>query len=264
MIITESRYEKWRKKYGNATGTDYVPILKTLNLISKGNRHRIAGYVSKRVHHLRSNLERDAFVIYDWTPNVTDIRERYPLDFEETKRIADELGFSHPYSKKNKEFMVLTTDFLVDFIEDDIHYQNAVSILYSSSLKNKSILKDALIRKIFWEERGVKFSIYTEKSLPLNKAKSIRWFWNERDRKNVPIREDEELWKLESILRNRIIESPKNIIGDLCYEIDQSLKLPPGVSINVVKYMIANNFWMVDMDEALSSNRPLPFIKRME
>lgn len=259
-MLTESAYLTWKKQYGSATGSKYVPILSIRQRASKGFRHRIAGYSSNRVHHLLSNLEFFAFLIQDWDQKVTDIRERFPLDIDETRRIADNLGLHHPYSKKHKEYLVLTTDLLVDLCDGGNLYQEALSIIPSQSLDNSKVLRETLIEKAYWEEREVEFKIYTEKSLPMQRALNIKWFWLERNRKNVPIESDRELLMLAKALKDRILTAHNKIIGDLCYEADQDLHLPPSTSIKVVKYMLANRCWQVDLDQPISSNRPLILI----
>ena len=68
--------------YGQGHGRDYKPCKTVQNFSSIGRSHRVQGRVSKRLHHLFSDLELSTFLLLDWNQNVTDIREHYPLDIQ--------------------------------------------------------------------------------------------------------------------------------------------------------------------------------------
>jgi len=66
------------------------------------------------LHEFLSDLERNYFYYLDFSDNVVDIREQFPiLPIEETILIAEELGVEHPKNPKTKEFEAITTDFLI-------------------------------------------------------------------------------------------------------------------------------------------------------
>lgn len=67
-----------------------------------------------------SDLERNYFYYLDFADNVVDIREQFPLlPINETIIIAKELGIEHPRDPVTKEPIVMTTDFLITFKEQD-------------------------------------------------------------------------------------------------------------------------------------------------
>jgi len=65
---------------GQGEGSNYCPWHLVQDFPSQGRSHRIKGLTVDRVHHLLSDLEADAFFIFDLpSNNIVDIREQYPL-----------------------------------------------------------------------------------------------------------------------------------------------------------------------------------------
>lgn len=62
-----------------------------------------------------STNELRYFYILEWSDAITDIREQFPLELEDTLRIADELGIKHPVDNVSKFHKVFTTDFMITF-----------------------------------------------------------------------------------------------------------------------------------------------------
>ncbi|MCC1496909.1 TnsA endonuclease N-terminal domain-containing protein [Alcanivorax sp. 1008] len=109
----DDRTLKWiRDGRGFGSGKDYVPWLTVRDVSSKGRVHRVQGHLSQRTHHLLSDLELSTFLLLEWNPRVSDIREQFPLNVDETRQIAEELGIRHPAVSGNTQ--VMSSDFLVD------------------------------------------------------------------------------------------------------------------------------------------------------
>lgn len=68
-----------------------IPRTKGLN----STVSRINGSKASRVHHLLSRNETRYFYYLEWASNVTDIREQFPLDIDETREIANLFGLRH-------------------------------------------------------------------------------------------------------------------------------------------------------------------------
>ena len=65
-------------------------------LASQGLVTRIRGTKTGRCHQLLSTLELDYLYLLDWSEEVIDIREQYPLDLKETTALAKEVNLIHP------------------------------------------------------------------------------------------------------------------------------------------------------------------------
>lgn len=76
---------------GKGTGDKYKPWIQVSDLSSLGNSRRVYSQKTGRVHHLLSDVEWQLFLLLEFAPDVTDIREQYPLAREDTLSIAAEL-----------------------------------------------------------------------------------------------------------------------------------------------------------------------------
>ena len=112
-IISEATCLKWVKEgRGSGQGSEYRPWLTVRDLPSLGRVHRVFGHKSQRTHHLLSDLELAVFLLLEWLPEVTQIREQFPLDRTLTKQLAADAGIRHPAQQGVEHFM--STDFLVN------------------------------------------------------------------------------------------------------------------------------------------------------
>ena len=98
-----------KERRGVGAGADNLPWLSVQDVPSQGRSHRFEGRITGRIHHLLSDLEFRALLIYDWSHAVSDIREQFPLDRDDTSRIAAAMGVAHPADPKSK------VDLVIDF-----------------------------------------------------------------------------------------------------------------------------------------------------
>ena len=69
---------------GSGELKNYKPWLNIQDFPSLGRVHRLNGWKTGRIQHFFSDLERDYFYLLDWTREVIDIREQFPLNREKT------------------------------------------------------------------------------------------------------------------------------------------------------------------------------------
>jgi hypothetical protein len=172
----ESKLEKFLKEgRGKGHGADYRPWLTIQDVSSIGLSSRILGCKTGRDHHLLSKGETGLFLLLDWSDSVTDIREQYPLDREETRRIASEIGVRHPVDAISKTDIVMTTDFLVDVQSDSGNKLFARSVKIAADLDDARTLEKQEIENRFWKMKGVDWGIVTDKELPVQRIKNLQW-----------------------------------------------------------------------------------------
>lgn len=85
-----------KEERGQGHGKNYRPWLTIQDVSSLGRSSRIHSRKTGREHHLLSDIESDLFMLLDWSDSVTDIREQFPLDRDETRAIAADMGVRHP------------------------------------------------------------------------------------------------------------------------------------------------------------------------
>ena len=126
---TEVKIAKYIKEgHGQGEFATYKPWLTIQDVPSRGRVHRAMGWKTERQHHFLSDKEYNYFCILDWANDVIDIREQFPLDREETVRIAEEIGIDHSVDPKTNTPIVMTTDFLVTVREGNTIINKARTI----------------------------------------------------------------------------------------------------------------------------------------
>lgn len=144
--------------------SEYIPFLSVRSVPTKGKANRIMGWKTGREHHFLSKLEYAAFYHFDWSDDVLDIKEQYPLfPMEALQNISVEAGIDYP--SYNGEPIIMTTDFLVTANKNGkiVHY--ARTVLPSSALSNERILKNFEIERRFFKSKNIDWGIITEKEL---------------------------------------------------------------------------------------------------
>ncbi len=134
---------KLKEGRGKGSGRNYKPWICVTEISSRGRSHEIEGWKVGRTHHLLSDLERDAFYIFQWTQNITDIREQFPLPLKQTIAIARQLGVPHPGEQNYGTPIVITLDFLLSKIA-----ANGKKLLEANDCKYTDDLDERSLEKL--------------------------------------------------------------------------------------------------------------------
>lgn len=160
---------------GQGTGADYLPWLTVQDVSSLGLSSRMHSRKTGREHHLLSKIEAGLFLILDWSDSVVDIREQFPLDREETRRIAAEMGVRHPADPQSRIDIVMTTDFLATVRTNASTKEIARSVKPAKELDIIRTLEKQEIERRYWHLRGVDWGLVTDLDLPSQRIKNLRW-----------------------------------------------------------------------------------------
>lgn len=153
--------------FGAGAGAEYVPWLRVQDVPSRGRSWKIPGVKIDRIHHLLSDLERAYFLLSEFSEDVVDIREQYPLlPLESTQAIARAIGVRYPRYRPTSVPMVMTTDFLLTVQQPNGDLKSvARTIKYQEDLKGRDCartLEKLDVERRFWISQGVDWSIVTE------------------------------------------------------------------------------------------------------
>lgn len=153
--------------FGAGAGASYVPWLRVQDVPSMGRSHKIQGVKVERIHHLLSDLERAYLLVCEFSEEVVDIREQYPLlPVEGTQAIARAIGVRYPRYKSTTIPLVMTTDFLLTVRQPNGDFNSvARTIKYQQDLEGKGsvrTLEKLEVERLFWMSQGVDWSIVTE------------------------------------------------------------------------------------------------------
>jgi len=160
--LTEKQIERrYAEGRGQGELSSYRPFIDHHDLSSLGRASRAPSRKTGRTHHFFSDVETSAFLELIRMPEVVDVREQFPLDREDTRAIAAEMGVDHP-KYRNGVDTVMTTDLLV------LVSAGSETIRYARAGKRVADLSDARtlekleIERRYWQRRGVHWSLVTE------------------------------------------------------------------------------------------------------
>jgi len=242
---------------GQGTGKGYTPWLHIQDVPSEGLVHRVKGWKTDREHHFLSTLECNYFYVLEWSPLVYDIREQYPLlPVAETLAIAEQCGFRHPADPKTKEFIVMTTDFVVTVATGNGKIDCARAIKPSNKLQSTRVLEKLEIERRYWQARNMDWGIVTEREIPQVLAQNIKLLHGHLqigDR--LPLTE-KEICSIASVLTPQVAEG--NIsLRRAASDCDRQLGFEPGTSLTVAYHLLALRRWRIDMNTPIEPGRKL-------
>jgi hypothetical protein len=143
---------------------EYIPFLSVRSVPTKGKANRIMGWKTCREHHFLSKLEYAAFYHFDWSDEIIDIKEQYPLlPMEDLQNIAVAAGIDYP--SFNGEPIIMTTDFLITTKRNGKIVYYARTIKPSTDLSDERIIEKFEIERRFFNSKGIDWGIITEKEL---------------------------------------------------------------------------------------------------
>lgn len=240
---------------GQGRKEKYQPFTKVTEFASSGFATREKGYKSNRIHELHSDLERAVYLILEWNDCIEDIREQYPLldeenSLKEVQAIADELGIKYSKLNKKDEIYVMDIDFIISQEIDGKVLEKARAIKLSKELENPRVIEKFQVAKVYCERHNMEFGIITEKEINWTYVRNIQWFlpFKQIDNRSIS---PENLKKIENALVGLYSE-------DTCgwqqamKNIDDKLQVKPGASLAVLKYLVCNNYWEVELQ-----NKPI-------
>jgi len=176
---SHSTFKKYlREGRGQGVGANYNPWIHVQDFPSLGMVSRVSGTTTGRIHQLMSNLELSLFYLLDWSDDILDIREQYPLvDLSQAIEIAEKANISYPYDSQSGFPYVLTSDFYLETKQGTA----VMSVKPSSELGKPRVREKLEIERRYWIMRGVQWSIMTENEINRTKASNIEWLAQAKD-----------------------------------------------------------------------------------
>lgn len=240
--------------HGRGEGVNYTPWISGHEFASSGKYIRLWGKTVPRQYCFMSELEADAFLIYDSMPDVSDILEQYYCALEETLLIADLLNYKHPYS--GKYYNAITTDLL-------IHKGNAWiarAVKTSKDLSDKRVMEKLAIEHEYFFRRNIDWKIITEKQLNRDLVQNLRFLREGASPEDI-LSDQQELQKVKTeFCRQYADESVSFPL--LLHQIESRFCLPPGTALSIFKALIREGKIQIDMNQPLNMLFPRHPIER--
>lgn len=239
--LTQKQIDQ-RIKQGRGRGTlaSYKPFIYTSDVSSLGRSHRIFGHKCQRMHHFLSDLELAVFLMLDWAPAVTDIREQFPLITDDTKRIAEQLGI--PHGKFKGVPQVLTADFLVDLNNDD-GPQIALQAKYSADLASPETIERMAIEHVYWREKDISWAIVTEKEVPKAAFENIQWMYNAQHEDLSP----QQLAHYCQLFSREFEDRPDRCVIEAAQALNLAYELSAGEALYWLRNLLARRYFLFNI-----------------
>lgn len=238
---SEAKNQRWIKEgRGQGVGANYKPWLTIRDVASEGRSHRVFGHITQRTHHLLSDLELATFLLLQWRPSTTDIREQFPLDRELSLQISQRLGIPHPSHSGVNQYM--SSDFVVDSLEVN-KPRFAIQVKSKEAFNDPRTIEKLEIERIYWREKEVPFYWVTENQIPTVVFENINLLYNYVD---VHDEQDALLIHLE-VFSKHLQANEMLRVKDLCMKLDVSFDHPPGESLYQFKRLLAKRYFHFDI-----------------
>ena len=222
-----------REGRGQGIGADYSPWIFIQDFPSLGMVSRVSGSTTGRIHHLMSNLELSLFYLLDWSDDMLDIREQYPLaDLAQAIEIAEKAGIRYPYDTKSGFPYVLTSDFYLDTKQGAM----VMSVKPSSELGKPHVREKLEIERRYWTIRGVPWCIMTENEINRVKSNNIEWLAQAKDLSVFGLSE-----AIQEACREYFLKSFYNIHSPLAIlfrSVEKAFGLVAGMGLNIYKHLV--------------------------
>ena len=237
----ENVYKRYiREGRGQGAGAQYKPWLTVRDFPSLGIVSRVKGQKTGRVYHLMSNNETNLFYLLDWSENVLDIREQYPLsDLADVITIAERAQIRYPYDNKSGFPYVMTSDFYVVTANGAVVF----SVKPSTELNKPRVLEKLEVERRYWNARNIKWELITEREINQTKARNIEWLLQARDLAQFGLTDSHQALCVDFIMSS----CPSEPLSELLRELEQRYGLLYGMGLNIYKHLVYHKRIKIDI-----------------
>jgi hypothetical protein len=118
-------------------------------------------------------------------------------------------------------------------------------------LSSKRTLEKLEIERRYWESHGVDWKIVTDADIPTTLAQNVEWVHQYRRLDDFSTLSETAIQQIVSALAERL--TTLNVpLRDITLQTDNKLGLEPGTSLSIVRHLIANRVWRVNMNTPIN------------
>lgn len=248
----EAIKKRLKEGRGKGEGSTYRRWLNARDVPSGGRRHRIHCEKLKRTVHLLSDLERNCFYAGEYSPEVIDIREQFPLlPLRETQDIAMELGFRHP--RNSGQDIVMTTDQVWTIQASHGTALRPIFVKYLCEHTKRRVIEKRTIEAAYWARRGADLVGFDEESVSDNFVLNwalVRPKLRAESQASLPVG---LVRSVERELFSAFKEGSTPLVR-MARQLTRISTADQAQVLSAIHYLIASRAWLVDLDaEPLSA-----------
>lgn len=240
-----ARFEKEGR--GRGSGAAYLPWLTIQDVPSSGRRSRVFTPLTGREHHLLSDIETSVFFVFHWNDDVLDLREQFPLDRAETRRLAAELGVPHPKDRHTGVDIVMTLDLLVDLRTAASPLCMPVSCKSFEDLEDMRTLEKLEIERLYCRMRWGEWHLMTDRDYSEEYVKNLRWVHEMCSLENFEAPHP-QYWTdcCDSVLQT-LRSSPSKSLRGALDAAEANRRLRPGDALPAFRHLLATKKISMDL-----------------
>jgi len=224
---------------GSGEGSAYRPWLTVQNVSSDDSRQtRLTGIKSGRLHHFLSELEYFIFLFLEWSQEISDIREQFPLDRDITRALAQEMGIEHPKYDDSEVDIVMTTDFLATKGNGTNKTFVAINAKPASKLDDFRTMEKLAIQHAYHTSLGVEHYILTRESFDPMIAKNLDLIRMALPRPEEIMTADEFLKHEAQLLDAMRYADKRQTLTSFCARHDAVSGCEPGFAFRIAKILM--------------------------
>ncbi|MDB5763951.1 MAG: TnsA endonuclease terminal [Herminiimonas sp.] len=244
---------------GKGEGKHYLPWLNVAEVSSSGRSRRPFGIKTQREHHFLSDVEWNLFLLLEFSQDIVDIREQYPLDRELTLEIAALLGIRHPYYPGTHVPTMMTTDFLVTRIRNGETVLEAFDTKREEEAEDARSLEKLQIQRTYLEGVGIPHHLVFHSVIPVNKSRNIEWIRSARLKKGETESFSGLLDEASRKIASELLYYTKRSISltEYCASFDHRNGHESGTGLRAARLLMSNHVLIADFNNPDLQTAPL-------
>lgn len=219
--------------------------LKVTTFSSKGRVTRISSFKCEdNIVHLQSDNQLRVFLILEMSEDVKEIKVN--VELENLEKILTEIDNLKLHRFRNKEtgkLFRLHTNFLVTVkLDSGVDELIGISVKSTSELERKTVIEKLEIERRYWQAKGVRFVIITDKEIDKKLTDNIMWIRETLTDKSVTDKEE-----LSERLYYMLQDCQSENVSDVLFKFDNEEKVKSGTGLFLFRYLIADKQIGVDI-----------------
>ena len=248
---SEEKIERMaRNGRGKGTGADYKPWIQVSDFSSLGKSRRVFSRKTGRVHHLLSDIEWHMFLLLEFSPQVVDIREQFPLPRAETQSLAAERSIKHPTYPGTRIPVVMTTDFLVVSLISGKKSLSAYSCKSQGDCEKPRTLEKLELERAYFDNLGAPHHLVFDTALPRTKIANLEWLrWGANDTESDGGYLPEWRQHAERMLHDMQQRRSSVSLSEFCANFDERTGAQPGTGLRVARALLWDREIITDLNQ---------------
>ena len=275
-IITEKEIKKVEEYFAKVEKEGYRPWVTVRQSHTIGQGQIIMSHKTNRTHHFLSRGESKPFYHFEADPEVTEIFDQFPLDINQTMKIADELNIVHPGSYIEadeyggyKPAKTMTLDYVIKRGDGS---QHAFNFKYADSLDPKLTSPVAVARteakakieRAYCRKFNITWTQLTENSFNAGVTQNLKYLRECFDYENEINVGDDIKSVVLCQLKLAFERNPRLTVRDVLNRVSVESKFKLHQVQSLFQFFVYNKLIDFDWTTEIDLNRPLPQVEELE